>query len=174
MIFIPLHHTPSEEIRDSWIITEIGDLVGFNLTEAQLVQIVSNYKYIQTKHIPPHLRFLLNKENQFVVGDISWEIINLDTYEKILELTNKVEFTYELLPLALRQKYTWDSILEGVKIIYLEEPTFKHLVKNFAWVPIESIPLNHRHKGETIYNHNLIILEKSLLPTIFRKLSRQG
>ena len=173
-MFIELEHIPIEFFKNHWIVVEVKNKLFIDLNIEEYQELKENFKYIKTKNIAPNLRRLLNVNNKFVWENESWEILNKDTFEKIKILTNKVEFIYDLLPSDININHTDDFVWEGERFVYIEKSSFEHLKNTYIWVDLSLIPINHREKGTIKTNRNIIILKKNLLPTIFRKLNRQG
>lgn len=175
MFFLPLETIPVEAFQNTWVIEERNKEFGVKLSEEEYNLLIIRYIWVKTKEIDVNLRFYLDTVNSFKVNGESWEVIKKETYEIIQSLQNKVEFQFDLLPQVIKNIQTWDIILrDGVRIIYIDQPLYHYLVKSFVWKPIESVPAIHRNKGEIVEEHNLIILKKTLLITIYRHLNNRG
>ena len=174
MPFVDLNHIPLNEVNPKWSIEEIENTIYVHLTDLEVDQLNDLYVHVRTRDIPNHLRHLITTNDTFHVGEEEWEIVRKETFLKIDQLAQKVQFHFLAIPETYRRDLHWDEVVNEFKIIYIDLDFYQLLLHNFEWISLNRVPLNHRNKGEIIETYNLFVVRKSLLPTIFRKFNRQG
>ena len=129
----------------------------------------------KTDCININARHLLNQQNTFEHGGESWEIIDIKVWDKIQTIKEKTDFIFKYLPSEIKTSQTWDSvIIRGEERALVDQSLYKKIVRTYIWVPIDSIPPNHRHKGEGIEGENILVLKKNLLGTFRRYFHSRG
>ena len=171
-MWYPLEWIPFHLINTNWILKEIDEIIKVNITQSELNSIRDIYTYVKTSDIHIAYRHYVEEANCFNHEGELWTIIHRDIYKLIF--SNKIDFRYNLLPIVIRNRCTIDLVYEGEDITFIDETLYIELRNNYTWLPLLKVPTNHWYKGEQVVDRDILIIKKSILPTIFRKFHRKG
>ena len=174
-MFVGLEAVPIEAFKGTWTIEQKDNKLGVELTVEDFLELTNKYVWVKTNYIDINARHLLNNQNTFEHSGESWEIIDIEVWDIIQKVQQKTEFILRFLPNEIRSSQIWNRvIIGGEERAIIEQSLYQEIIRTYIWVPLDSIPPQHRYKGEILGGESLIVLKRNILGTIKRAFHSRG